>query len=260
MESPIYRLEGVVQTRAEDLQDFIGPLDLILSLLSKNKMEIKDIQLSVILGQYLDWMNLRKKLDLEVASEFIAMASYLVDIKTRMLLSIHNDETDTEMELLKASLEAHEAQRNNERYKQIKGITGEMNLRYQLGQNYLVKGREVLQTEQEYKYEHAPRDLWKAMHAITLRLDGKAPVQIKAFEGIVGREPYPVAQKAMEVLSFLLQHGKTSFTQLLHNCTSRTELVATFIAILDLSKNNRLALTEDEQLEYIKQPEEGASP
>ena len=82
MEAPIYRLEGVVKAREESLEDFVGPLDLILHLLSKNKMEIKDIQISLILEQYLEWMNLRKEMDLEVASEFVTMASHLIYIKT----------------------------------------------------------------------------------------------------------------------------------------------------------------------------------
>ena len=81
MESPIYRLEGVVKAKESDMEDFVGPLDLILHLLSKNKMEIKDIQISLILEQYLEWMNQRKELDLEVASEFVTMASHLIYIK-----------------------------------------------------------------------------------------------------------------------------------------------------------------------------------
>ena len=93
MEAPIYHLEGVVKAKEENMEDFVGPLDLILHLLSKNKMEIKDIQISLILDQYLEWMNKRKELDLEVASEFITMASHLIYIKTRMLLSIHDGES-----------------------------------------------------------------------------------------------------------------------------------------------------------------------
>ena len=80
------------------MEDFEGPLDLILHLLSKNKMEIKDIQISVILEQYMEWMDTRKELDLEVASEFVTMASHLVYIKSRMLLSINDEEALSEME------------------------------------------------------------------------------------------------------------------------------------------------------------------
>ena len=90
METPIYHLEGVVKAKEEQMEDFVGPLDLILHLLSKNKLEIKDIQLSLILDQYLEWMDRRKEMDLEVASEFAAMAAHLIYIKTRMLLSIHD--------------------------------------------------------------------------------------------------------------------------------------------------------------------------
>ena len=98
MDNPIFKLEGVVHERAEEqLQDFEGPLDLILFLLSKNKIEIQDIPIAVILEQYLAYLEQRKQLDLEVASEFIAMAAHLMYIKTRMLLSIEDEEAQSEM-------------------------------------------------------------------------------------------------------------------------------------------------------------------
>ena len=78
METPIYHLEGVVKAKEQNMEDFVGPLDLILHLLSKNKMEIQDIQISLILDQYLAWMDRRRELDLEVASEFVTMAAQLV--------------------------------------------------------------------------------------------------------------------------------------------------------------------------------------
>ena len=84
MESPIYKLEKVVQGK-EELQDFEGPLDLILFLLSKNKIEIQDIPIALILDQYLAYLDRRKEMDLEVASEFVTMAAHLMYIKTRML-------------------------------------------------------------------------------------------------------------------------------------------------------------------------------
>ena len=100
IETPIFHLEKVVKARDEEMEDFNGPLDLILHLLSKNKMEIKDIQISLILDQYLAWMDQRKELDLEVASEFVTMASQLLYIKTRMLLSIHDEEALSELSLI----------------------------------------------------------------------------------------------------------------------------------------------------------------
>lgn len=141
VDSPIYHLEKVVKARAEALEDFTGPLDLILHLLSKNKMEIKDIQISVILEQYLAWMERRKKLDLEVASEFVTMAAQLIFIKSRMLLSIHDEEALSEMEQLIASLEAHQ---RHENYMKIKSVIPEFTGRYALGRDYITKGPEQL--------------------------------------------------------------------------------------------------------------------
>ena len=92
MDNPVFKLEGVVHERsAEALQDFEGPLDLILFLLSKNKIEIQDIPIALILDQYLAYLEQRKQLDLEVASEFITMAAHLMYIKTRMLLSLEDE-------------------------------------------------------------------------------------------------------------------------------------------------------------------------
>ena len=97
MEAPVYHLEKVVRSRTEDREDFNGPLDLILHLLSKNKMEIADIQISLILDQYLVWMDRRKEMYLDVASEFVTMAAQLMFIKSRMLLSIKDEEALSEM-------------------------------------------------------------------------------------------------------------------------------------------------------------------
>ena len=136
MDSPIYHLEGVVKAKTEDMEDFVGPLDLILHLLSKNRMEIKDIQIAVILDQYMAWMNQRKRLDLEVASDFVSMAAQLVFIKSRMLLSIHDEEALSEMEQLIASLEAHQ---RHENYLKVKVVTRELSDRYAVGRDYITK-------------------------------------------------------------------------------------------------------------------------
>lgn len=72
-----------MRSKSEEMQDFEGPLDLILYLLGRNKMEIQDISISLICDQYLAWLDQRQKMDLEVASEFVTMASQLVYIKTR---------------------------------------------------------------------------------------------------------------------------------------------------------------------------------
>ena len=260
METPIYHLEGVVKAKEENLEDFVGPLDLILHILIKNKMEIKDIQISLLLDQYLDWMNKRKELDLEVASEFVTMASHLIYIKTRMLLSIHDEEAMSEMEQLIATLEAHQ---RNENYLKIKAVVPAMDSRFQIGRDYLTKVPEAIQPDKTYRYVHDKEDLLRAMTAVLSRSDHKLPPPVAAFQGIVGREPYPVADKAGEILQRLVRFGVTRFRALFKGNRSRSEVVATFLAVLELCKAHRLRLagteedctvtcTQDEGMEEVK--------
>ena len=243
MDGPIYHLEKVVKAKAEDLEDFTGPLDLILALLSKNKMEIKDIQISVILDQYLAWMDRRKELDLEVASEFVTMAAQLVFIKSRMLLSIHDEEALSEMEQLIASLEAHQRQ---EDYLKIKAVVPELSGRFEAGRDYIAKGPEALPADRIYRYVHDKDDLRRAMLAVRERMGTLMPPPVSAFDGIVGREPYPVSDKAAELIQRLVRFGVTRFRALFQGNRSRSEVVATFIAVLELCKARRIRLAGTE--------------
>ena len=105
MQEPQYRLEGIVHTRSEGMEDFEGPLDVIFELLSKNKIEIQDVSITAILEQYLAYLEEMKRMDMEIASEFITMASHLMLIKTKMLLSAAEQaEAESELDLLRQSL------------------------------------------------------------------------------------------------------------------------------------------------------------
>ena len=243
MEAPIYHLEGVVKAKEESMEDFVGPLDLILHLLSKNKLEIKDIPIALILDQYMEWMNQRRELDLEIASEFVTMASHLVYIKTRMLLSINDEEAMSEMEQLIATLEAHQ---RNENYLKIKAVIPALDGRYQIGRDYLTKVPEAVQPDKTYRYVHDRTDLLRAVTDVLGRLDNKLPPPVSAFQGIVGREPYPVADKAGEIIKRLVAFGVTRFRALFKGSRSRSEVVATFLAVLELCKARRLHLAGTE--------------
>ena len=239
VEELTFHLEKVVKAKADDLEDFNGPLDLILSLLSKNKMEIKDIQISLILDQYLAWMDRRKALDLDVASEFVTMAAHLVYIKTRMLLSINDEEAMSEMEQLIASLEEHQRQ---ESYLKIKAVAPQLGERYLYGRDYITKGPEHLPVNRLYRYQHQPNDLFRAISHVLERVDNRLPPPLAAFEGIVGREPYPVSDKAGEVIARLRTFGVARFLSLFQGSRSRSEIVATFLAVLELCKACRVLL------------------
>ena len=116
MAEPQYHLEGIVRSRNEEMTDFQGPLDVIFLLLSKNKIEIQDVSITAILEQYLAYLDEMKRLDMDIASEFITMASHLMLLKTRMVLSEEDRQAQEEMEELIASLEARQRKRPWSKY------------------------------------------------------------------------------------------------------------------------------------------------
>ena len=167
------------------LEVFDGPLDLLLHLLSKNKVEIKDIPIAVILEQYLEYIRQMQEFDLEVASEFITMAAQLMYIKSKMLLPVYEDdnEEDPRAGLVEALLE----------YQRIKEAGSALSLRAQIGRDIFVKGQEQLEKEKSpfvgsYSYEV----LTRALEDILQRAQRKLPPPVTAFQGIVGRETVPV--------------------------------------------------------------------
>ena len=243
MDNPVFKLENVIRTKAEEMEDFEGPLDLILYLLSKNKIEIQDIPIALILDQYLAYLELRQKMDLEVAREFITMAAHLMYIKTRMLLSLEDEEAQSEMGQLIKSLEER---RNSEVYQRIKGVLDEMGRMSEYGRDIMTKNPEPFERGKSFTYRHEPEDLVRAMQEISDRSERRAPPPVSNFQEIVRREPYPVADKAAEILDRLKLGGITRFLLLFRGSRSRSEVVATFIAVLELCKARMLKLAGSE--------------
>ena len=158
MDEPVYKLEQVVHSR-EGMEDFEGPLDLILFLLSKNKIEIQDIPIALILEQYLEYLERRQRMDLEVASEFAAMAAQLMFIKTRMLLSMEDEEAKSEMAELIRSLEER---RSGENYAKIKFVTARLDAMGEFGGRIFLRTPEPMERGRAYTYSHVPADLLAA--------------------------------------------------------------------------------------------------
>lgn len=257
MIEPTYHLRHVVKSRDEEPEDFSGPLDVILLLLSKNKIEIRDIQISVILEQYLAYLDEMKRMDLEIASEFISMASHLMLIKTKMLLSeAEQQEGLSEMELLIQSLEQRQ---RREILEKIKEPAAWLEKRNDIGRNLFTKEPEPLRRDQTYRYQHDRGDLILAMQNMQERSESKLPSPINAFVGIVGKEPYPVEKKAAEMLKTLINRGRQRLRSLFRGSRSRSELVATFLSVLELCKLRSVRVTEEDgefQVDYLQMPEE----
>ena len=257
MDEPKYHLPGVMRTQDALPADFDGPLDVILLLLSKNKIEIQSVSITSITEQYLAYLDEMKRLDMEIASEFIAMASHLMLIKTKMLLSAaEREEAMSEMEQLIHSLE--ERQRADA-LDQIHKATAFLEPRNEFGCNSFVKQPEPYQVDTTYRYQHDPVDLLRAFSDIAERSERRMPPPVSNFQGIVGAEPYPVTKKAKQLLKRLVMRGVEKFKSLFRGSRSRSEIVATFLAILELCRLRSIELDGDGDemdVRFCKMPEE----
>lgn len=259
MSEPKYRLEGIVHTRDESMEDFEGPLDVIFLLLSKNKIDIEDVSITAILEQYLAYLDEMKRLDMEIASEFITMASHLMLIKTKMLLSsAEAAEAETELDLLRQSLLER---RRREAMDQICIAITLLEPRNEIGRSMFTKQPEPLKRDGTYRYRHEPEDLLRALDEISQRNQRRLPPPTANFKGIVGKEPYPVAKKSGQLLRRLILRGVERLKNLFRGNRSRSEIVATFLAILELCKTNSVTLEDDvsgenPNVRLIKAPEQ----
>ena len=243
MSEPQYKLEGIVHTRTETMEDFEGPLDVIFLLLSKNKIEIQDVSITAILEQYLAYLDEMKRLDMEIASEFISMASHLMLIKTKMLLSAAEQaEAESELDLLRQSLIER---RRREAMEQIRLAVTQLEPRNEIGRCLFTKEPEPLRKDKTYRYQHSVLDLLRALDLIAERNQRQLPPPTANFKGIVAKEPYPVTRKAGEVLRQLVLRGVERLKSLFRGNKSRSEIVATFLAILELCKTNSVVLEDD---------------
>lgn len=260
MSEPQYRLEGIVHTKSELMEDFEGPLDVIFLLLSKNKIEIEDVSITAILEQYLAYLDEMKRLDMEIASEFITMASHLMLIKTKMLLSAAEAaEAQDELDILRQSLIER---KRKEALEQIRMAITVLEPRNEIGRCLFVKEPEPLRKDTTYRYKHDPHDLCLALEEIAERNQRRLPPPTVNFRGIVGKEPYPVTRKATELIRTLVLRGIERLKNLFKGNKSRSEIVATFLAILELCKTNSVSLENDvtgenPNVKLISNPEEG---
>ena len=248
MENPSFHLQGIVQEK-DGPQDFEGPLSLILLLLQKNKIEIRDLRVSDILDQYLAYLSEMQNQDLEIASEFVQMASHLLYLKTRELLTV--EEEVSELELLMQSLEQLQAK---DRFAALGTVIPVLKKKSETGLLYLVKTPEPLDPgPREYEYRHPPADLLKAMLRIWGREGENGPVlEERFFAAVPRRAVFSLRDKAQEILTGLRSSPMT-LSSFYRSCRSGSELVATFVAILELCSAGSVKLEksgEDILLSY----------
>ena len=229
MEGPDLHLEGIVQEK-DTMADFEGPLSLILQLLEKNKIQIRDLKIADILDQYLAWMNEMQRMDLEVTSEFVQMAAHLLYIKTRTLLT--TEEEVSELEMLMESLEQLKAK---DSLGAVRQVLPELKSASERGLLYFAKLPEPLpKAGREYEYRHEPVDLLKALYsALSRGLRVPEEQEDTISRAIPRRILYSVRSKSRELIE-RLRTAPALMRELYGSCRSRSELVATFLAILEL--------------------------
>lgn len=241
MSEPSYHLEAVVRNR-EEREDFTGPLDLILMLLSKNKIEIRDIQISSLLDQYLAWLDRMKEMDLEVASEFVQMASHLTYIKTRMLLTSDREEVSE----LATLVEALEKLQNRDILNAVKAVAPELDSRSKAG--FLLHTKEPTQeVGTRWEYHDTPEHLWQTMAGLMLRSGGEVKEETALRRAMPQPFVYDIRDKSEELLKLLQGGEQLPLTGLYARCRSRSELVATFLSVLELCSVGTLYLEQGEQ-------------
>lgn len=256
MEGPTYKLEKVILGE-DSLQDFEGPLYLILSLLSKNKIEIKNIQISIITDQYLEYIEKMESMDMEVASEFVAMASHLVYIKTKLLLVPDDIDALSELDKLIKCLEEH---KGREKYFIIKKAAEGLAPLWEKGCDMLEKPAETPNAPVDYQYRHEISELQAAMLRVWDRGEIRRIPTAERINDVIPKVPYSVAGKISQLISKFKSGVKVKFKSLFAGSRSRSEIVATFLAILELAAKKQLKTSGagDEDITYIGGSEDDA--
>ncbi len=229
------------------LEVFDGPLELLLHLISKNKVSIYDIPISLILEQYMDYIEDLKKMDLEVSSEFIEMAARLMWIKSKMLLPKADEgEEDPRMSLAESLAE----------YKRYKKVLDAFREDQKAAGITFVRRGEQLEFDKQHKLTYETEVLTEAYRNALRRAERALPPPMKSFAGIVGRPIASVPARIIGILRSLKRKVSCSFRSLFRSARSRSEIVATFLAVLELSKSKYVemdARSDDVYLTFKKE-------
>ncbi len=215
------------------LDVFEGPLDLLLHLIEKNKLNIYDICIADLLEQYMEQINFMQEQDLDVAGEFLAMASHLVQIKSAMLLPKYEEAEEMRKELSGQLIE----------YRKCKRMAAI--LAANISFDSYCREPAKIKADMTYQRSHEPTYLVGAYLAAVGRGKAKIPPPKEAFSGIVARRMVSVSSKIYGVIRQLRDGRSRSYRSMFDTVTDKSELVATFLAILELIKGKRVRIEGD---------------
>ena len=229
------------------LESFEGPLDLLLHLIEKNKVNIYDIPIATITDQYLEYVKHMEEESMDVVSEFLVMAATLLDIKARMLLpkevNEEGEEEDPRAELVARLLE----------YKTYKYMSMELKDMELDAEKIFYKSPTIPKEVEKYE---PPVDLDKLLDGVTLaklqqifqsvmRRQKEKIDPVRSTFGTIRKEPVSLEQKIASVMGYARKHRKFSFRGMLSKQKDKTEVVVTFLALLELMKVGKIYLTQE---------------
>lgn len=222
------------------LNAFEGPLDLLLHLIAKNKLNIYDINICELVKQYLDCINQMKEQSMDVSSDFLEMASRLVYIKSVSLLP-----KDEESEELKDKLSGELIE-----YRTVKLLSGELS-KIADGFGKFIRQPTMPSVDQTYLLTHDRRVLSHWYLAAVGRGQRRLPPPATAFEPLVKKPVIPVSAKIVYVIRRLFSGVKVKYKSMFSSVKSKSEAVATFLAILELIRGGRIAIDQNDDLKMV---------
>lgn len=226
-----------METLTYRIEQFEGPLDLLLTLIQKNKVNIQDIPIAVICDQYLEYIRAAEDLDMELAGEFIVMASELMLIKSKMLLPrLTPDEKDPRAELADALL----------RYQQAKQAAAKMGPLYQHYSGRMVKDTDEITVDVSYVADQEVTDLCLAVRRIIAANESRPKAEKQVFAPMIAKPIVPVDVKIVGILHHMSKKPKPSMRELLSDATSLSDLIAIFLGILELIKVRKILIDEED--------------
>ena len=229
------------------INDFEGPLDLLLHLVKTAKMDIYEIDTKYIIDKYLEFIKSIPSDDLDDASEYLVMASELIHLKSRLLLNLKDESTNDEDEY---SINSEEDLKNKLiEYEKYQTITNDFRELEKNRQDYFTKVPESLKeyanNETYLSDDVSLEDLVNAMLEISERLEYKKPRNTK-----IARKEISVKDKINYIKDILSREKKVEFTRLFNECT-KEEIVVTFLSILEMSKDNLITLSQNKNFSKI---------
>lgn len=230
------------------LEVFEGPMDLLLHLISKHKLNINDIPIVELVNQYLDYVRQMENADFDVAGDFLEMAARLIYIKTVSLLP-----RQEEAEVLKRELTGELIE-----YRDCKIMAEKLNHSTE-GFDRFVREPQPGYINYDYERFHEGEELLSAYISAAGRAQRKLPPPLDSFKVIVARKFVNVASKVGGVIQKLKAKRKVKFLKLFEDAQSKSDLVATFLAVLELAKTKKIVLNGSMQDMEVSISEEGES-